>query len=185
MDKKTKAHLKQVKRQLNKNLRASYRGWWHWHKVIKRKGAGAQTAVVLLPSCDRQINYLTLLYLDALLESRKYKNAIILTHDPAVLKCAGMFSDKILKTIDFSRKKAEDLMQYYCLYEFDKRFVVASIDEPNGRNGSVLIGKRGTTVEEIFVIGVYRVYPFERPSGPEYTGSDEQIINFLKAKDEL
>ena len=174
-------HLKGVKRQLYRNLRAAYRGWWQWHKVIRGKGVG-NTAVVLLPSCDREINHLALLYLDDMLKSRKHDNAVILTHDPAVLKSAGLFSQKILRVIPFSRKKAEDLMQFYCLYEFDKRFLVASLDEPNGRNGSVLIGKKGTTQEEIFVIGVYRVYPFERPEAPEYHGDDPEIRKFLEGR---
>ena len=70
-------------------------------------------------------------------------------------------------------------MQFYCLYEFNKKFIVASLDEPYGRNGSALIGKKGTTKEEIFVSGVYRVYPFERPDEPEYTGDDEEIKRFI------
>ena len=138
--------------------------------------------MILLPSCDREINHLALLYLDDMLKSRKYKNAVILTHDNAVKKTASLFSQNILRVVSFSRKKAEHLMQFYCLYEFDKRFTVASLDEPNGRNGSALIGKRGTTVEEIFVIGVYRVYPFTRPEAPVYTGNDPEVKNFLEGR---
>lgn len=178
----TSKHLKQVKRQLYINLISAYRGWWQWHKVIKGKGVAANTAVILLPDCNRETNHLALLYLDDMLKNRKYKNAVILTHDPAVKKSASLFSQNILRVISFSRKKAEHLMQFYCLYEFDKRFTVASLDEPNGRNGSALIGKRGTTVEEIFVIGVYQVYPFERPQAPVYTGNDSEIKTFLEGR---
>lgn len=174
-----KKHLKTVKRQLYLNLISAYRGWWQWHKIVKKRDVG-NTAVVLLPDCDREINLLALLYLDAMLKARKHKDAIILTHDPVVQRCAHLFSHNILRVIPFSRKKAEHLMQFYCLYEFDKRFIVASLDEPNGRNGSRLIGKRGTTKEEIFVIGVYRVYPFQRPALPTYAGDDPAIKAFLK-----
>ncbi|MCI9289966.1 MAG: hypothetical protein HFF23_10855 [Oscillospiraceae bacterium] len=177
-------HLKQVKRQLYRNLISAYRGWWEWHKIVKGKGVGDNTAVVLLPSCEREINHLALLYLDSMLSRRKYKNAVILTHDPAVKKCAQLFSPNILRVVSFSRKKAEHLMQFYCLYEFDKRFICASLDEPNGRNGSALIGKRGTTAEEIFVIGVYRVYPFQRPEAPAYEGTDSGIKLFLEGRPE-
>lgn len=180
----TSNHLKQVKRQMYRNLLAAYQGWWQWHKIVKQKGV-ANTAVVLLPSCEKKTNLLALLYLDAMLKKRKYKNAVILTHDPSVKKSAELFSRNILSVISFSRKKAENLMQFYCLYEFDKRFIVASLDEPNGRNGSVLVGKRGTTQEEIFVIGVYQVYPFERPCIPVYTGEDQEVKAFLQAAEEL
>lgn len=184
MDKKVKQHLRQVKSQLHKNLISSYKGWWQWHKVIKAKGIGGSTAVILLPSCDKEINHLALLYLDDMLKSRKHENAVILTHDPAVKKCAELFSKNILRIVSFSRRNAENLMQFYCLYEFDKRFTVASLDEPNGRNGSALIGKRGTTVEEIFVIGVYHIYPFTRPDAPIYNGDDEIIKTFLEGRPE-
>ena len=178
----TSKHLKQVKRQLYLNLISAYKGWWQWHKIVRSKGVEGNTAVILLPSRDTEINHLALLYLDTMLKSRKYKNAVILTHDPAVKKCAALFSKNILKVVPFSRKNAEHLMQFYCLYEFDKRFIVASLDEPNGRNGSALIGKRGTTVEEIFVIGVYRVYPFTRPDAPKYDGNDANIKKFLEGR---
>ncbi len=171
-------HLRKVKRQLYKNLIAAYRGWWQWFKIKHIKGFD-NTAVILLPSCDKEINYLALTYLDDLLKSRKHTNAIILTHDTVVLKSANLFSQKILKVKKFSRKKAEDIMQFYCLYEFNKKFIVASLDEPYGRNGSALIGKKGTTKEEIFVIGVYRIYPFTRPEKPEYSGDDKEVIDFI------
>ena len=96
------------------------------------------------------------------------------------LETLHLFSQKILKTVYLSRKKAEWLMQYYCLYEFDRRFVIASITEPYGRNGDRLIGKRNTTKEDVFVIGIYRLYPFTRPQVPAYDGCDNDIKAFLK-----
>ncbi|MCM1183100.1 MAG: hypothetical protein NC337_06985 [Roseburia sp.] len=174
----TEKHLRAVKRQLYKNLFKAYAGWWEWRKIKKIKGFG-NTAVVLLPSCEREINHLALLYLDDMLRSRKHDNAVILTHDPEALKAARLYSDRIIKVVDFSRKKAERIMQFYCLYEFNKKFIVASLDEPYGRNGSALIGKKGTTKEEVFVIGVYRIYPFERPDEPAYAGEDEDIRRFI------
>jgi hypothetical protein len=81
------------------------------------------------------------------------------------------------------RKKAEELMQFYCLYNFDRRFFCASLDEPYGRNGSRIIGARGITAEEIFVIGVYRTYPYKQLPPPKYMGNDAGIIELLKQGD--
>lgn len=182
--KEVKKHLKKVKRQLYRNLLRAYYGWWCWFWVCRTKGFG-NTAVVLIPGEDKEISYLSLLYLDQMLNARKHDNAIILTRDSLIMKTASMFSGRILKTQFFNRKKAEALMQFYCLYEFNKKFICASIDEPYGRNGSTLIGKRGTTKEEIFVIGIYRIYPFTRPEKPIYEGDDSAIIEFLKTHDEI
>ena len=174
----TTAHLRRVKRQLYKNLIKAYRGWWQWHKVSKN--ASSKTAVILMPTNDKVINRLSMLYLDEMLGKRKMQNAIILSADSAVAKSAKLFSKKITKVIPFSREKAELLLQYYCLYEFDRRFIVASLDEPYGRNGSALIGQKGTTVEEIFAIGVYRLFPFKQRPMPEYIGSDEEVVAFMQ-----
>lgn len=171
-------HLKQVKRQLYKNLFRSYQGWFRWHRIVKKYKLG-NTAVILMPSCDRDYNFYALLYLDQLLASRKFDNALILTHSDVVIKSASLFSDKILSIEEFSRKYTEQLMQYYCLYEFDKRLIVASLEEPNGRNGRTLIGKKGTTLEEIFVIGVYKVYPYKQLFAPEYFGDDKALKQFI------
>ena len=176
-------HLKKVKRQMYKNLFAAYCGWWSWKKIIKRKEVSNRTVILLLPSCDREVNYFALLHLDELLKKRNFDNALILSHDGAVKKSAALFSDKILDVIEYSRKNAENLMQFYCLYDFDRRFIVASLDEPTGRNASRLIGKRGTTKEELLVIGVYRVYPFKRLQTPLYHGDDVEIIGFLKGRE--
>ena len=93
---KVKKHLRNVKRQLYKNLFKAYIGWWHWFWICRTKGFG-DTAVVLIPGEDREISYYALLYLDQMLDKRKYKNAIILTHDFDVIKVAPLFSKRILK----------------------------------------------------------------------------------------
>lgn len=165
---KVKKHLRKVKMQLYKNLVKAYIGWWHWFWICRTKGFG-DTAVVLIPGEDREISYYALLYLDQMLDKRKYKNAIILTHDQVVIKAASLFSERIIKAKYFSRKKAEALMQFYCLYEFNKKFICASIDEPNGRNGASILGKRGTTKEELFVVGVYKIYPFSKLEKPLFS----------------
>ncbi len=46
-------------------------------------------------------------------------------------------------------------MKFYSLYMFTDRLVIASLDEPDGRNGERMVGKKGITVGEIFPIGVY------------------------------
>ena len=115
-----------------------------------------------------------------MLEQHSYEKAVIVSVDPVAAKAAKVFSDKVLATETISRKKAEQLMQFYCLYEFDERFVVASLDEPEGRNAYRLIGKNGTTASELIAIGVYRISQFEHEGPPSYVGSDMEIIDFIK-----
>ena len=173
---------RELRIQMRKNLFRSYKGWYHWHRLT-RKYSLDNTAVVLLPSMDREYNYNALLYLNQMLEQRNFSKALILTFDPAVIRAARLFSEKICEVENFSRKKAEDLMQYYCLYEFDSRFMVASLEEPEGRNAYKLVGKNGTTVAELMAIGVYKISQFEHEDPPAYAGHDPEILNFLKRSD--
>lgn len=169
---------REIKKLMRHNLWESYRGWWLWHRLVKRYHLG-RTRVILLPSGNQRYNYAALRYVDQMLERHNYDNAIFLTVDPVVEKAAGLFSENILAVETISRKKAERLMQFYCLYEFDPRFVVASLEEPNGRNAVGLIGKNGTTVEQLIAIGVYQLPEFVEESTPCYQGEDPEIQAFL------
>ena len=176
-------HLKQVRRQLYRNLWNSYRGWWQWHRLCKKYRI-RDTAVVLMPSQNRNYNFNALLYLNQMLDVRGFRNALVLTLDDGAAKAAGLFSDRISAVVPFSRKQAEHLMQYYSLFEFDSRLVIASLEEPNGRNGLAVIGKRGTTLQEIFVLGVYKVFPYVPLPIPVYHGEDRAIKEFLNPVEE-
>lgn len=172
-------NLKQIRKLLRKKFLMCYQGWWQWHKVLRHKSVGSATAVILLPSANQEYSYFALLHLDEMLASRGLKDAVILTYDQAVIKAAHLFSDYIAETIYFTRQQAEQLMQYSCLYEFDRRLVIASLQEPEGRKGETLVGKRGITREEVFAVGVYRVYPHKVPC-PVYKGNDSEVKEFLK-----
>ncbi|MDR1531597.1 MAG: hypothetical protein LBS62_05335 [Clostridiales bacterium] len=202
---KVEKHLKEVRKQLRKNLVKAYHGWWYWRttlkkykKLYKNKNDINRTAVVLMPEVNDRDNYFALRYLEQMLKQHKFIKAIILTDSEMVEKSASLFSKNIHAIVRCPRKNAEELMQFYCLYNFDKRFFCASLDEPYGRNGSRIVGTRGITAEEIFVIGVYRVYPYTRLSAPDYkkpktsqiilrsveqeplTDDDMKILEFLK-----
>jgi len=169
---------REIKRLMRHNLLESYRGWWIWHRLVKRYYLG-RTRVILLPSCNTAYNYAALRYVDQMLSLHHYDDAIFLSVDPVISKAAGLFSKNILAVETIARKQAERLMQYYCLYDFDPRFVVASLDEPNGRNAVGLIGRNGTTVEELVAIGVYQIPNFIKEAVPCYGGNDSDIQAFL------
>ncbi len=167
-----------IRHLMQKNLINTYRGWWAWHCVVRKYHIGA-TAVILMPGTNRQYNRSALLFLDQMLKQRKYENAVILTVDRAAAASAKLFSENICAVECISRRKAEQFMQFYSLYEFDPRFIVASLDEPYGRNAWRLAGVRGTTVDELMALGVYRLPVFKRPKLPAYSGNHAKILQFL------
>lgn len=179
-----KKHLRQVKRKLYQNLIKAYKGWWYWHTLMRKykKKDIKNTAVILIPDTNLRDGYLALLYLEKMISQHKFKKALILTHNEIVKESAQFFSKRILDVVHCPRDMAEKLMQFYCLYEFDKRFFCASLDEPYGRNGSRMIGAKGVTAEEIFAIGVYRIYPYEKQRRP---GHLDEIGRFFREGEKL
>lgn len=161
-----------VKRCLKKSIWQCRCGYLLWHQLIKKHPEIQNTAVVLMPSCDDADNYYAMLYLDQFLESTKRDNAVILSYDERVRAAASDFSANITSVIPFSRKKAELLMKYASLYEFDNRLVIASLEEPTGRKGRSLVGVKNLTAEEIFAMGVYRLYPFRKEKPIKWNGSN-------------
>ena len=75
-----------------------------------------------------------------MLSLRRFDAAILLTVSPLSDELISMFSEKVFSVESLSSDDADALLQYYELVEFDSRFIAASLDEPNGRNGRALIG---------------------------------------------
>lgn len=181
MDAKIVQYLRNIRNQLLKNIVSCYRGWWIWHQICKTQGMD-RTAVILIPEGDRESSFLALTYLDSLLEQCGWENTILLSTDTSIQKCANHFSNKILAVKILRPEQEDDLLQLACLYRFDDRFICASIDRPEGRNGSTLIGKKGLTKEEIFAVGVYGLCPFQQAPIPTHSGADPDIMRFMKGK---
>ena len=172
--------LKAVKRAMRHNLWEAIRGWWIWHRVVKRYHLG-RTMVVLLPGCNKEYNYAALRYADQMLAYTGYGDVIFLSVDPVVKEAAPILCRHVRTVEVISRLKAQRLMQYYCLFEFDQRFLVASLEEPNGRNAKGLVGVNGTTVEELIALGVYRLPEFQKEPAPECDGANADVKELLQA----
>lgn len=177
--KEVRNRLAELRRDMIADLFRSYRGWFQWKKINLTEGIG-NTEVVLFPSNHTELNFLALVYLDEYLKKNKRDNAILLTFDERINKSAHLFSRKILKIQDFSRRKAEDLMQLYCLYKFTHNLTIISLDEPYGRNAYKVVGKNDTALEDVFKICIYGIWP-ENPAVPvQYSGKDDKIKNFIE-----
>ena len=173
--------MNRLKQDMYRALLDALKGWWFYHRLIKKYKL-QRTKICLIP--DQEGKYLgaSLLYLDQMLQVQGYDSAVILTV-PVLKKAeAELFSDRIELLKKISRKKAEQLMQFYCLYNFDVRFVICSLDEPTGRQGSGLVGKRGITQEEVFAVGVYGIPDYIQFVPSPYRKKDQKILRFLNRK---
>lgn len=128
-----------------------------WLSLVEQYNIGAGDYVILLPHDDKEINELALRYLDAFLEKRFSKRAIVLSYDSWVRENMETYTDKA-QFVEFDRNKTKQLMQFYCLYEFAANLIIASLEYPAGRLGTQLIGHKGLSQEEVFKAVVYRLF---------------------------
>lgn len=172
-----------IRSERKKKLKEVFRGWYVWHGLVKKydmKGKYVNTAVILLPQNDTENCFFALLYLDRMLSLRQFDAAILLTVSPLSDELVSIFSEKVLSVELLSSNDADALLQYYELVEFDPRFIAASLDEPNGRNGRALIGVSDITVEEMVVIGIYKIIPYVQKKRPTYHGKKPEIKKFME-----
>ena len=170
---------KDAKKMVKKNITKCYKGAFVWHKLMKENPEIANTAVILLPEVDDICNYYALLYLDDFLNKTNRDNAVFLTVDNRIQQVHSEFSSRIIRVVPIAPKDVEHLMQYMSLFCFDDRLVVASLDKPDGRNGSALVGLKGLSAEEVFAIGVYRLYPFEKKAPLTWTKSGTDLDQLM------
>jgi hypothetical protein len=161
------------------NIKKAYAGRAIWLDIVKKYNLSEKDYVILMPSLSREYNYYGLLYFDQFMKHAKADRGIILTSDERVVKTASLFSENIADVVEFSQKKAELLMKFYCLYMFTDKLVIISLEEPEGRSGLQLVGKKNMTLEEIMAIGVYGLKEFIPANVPVYAGDDANIHSFL------
>lgn len=157
----------------------AYQGWWVYHRIMKKFNP-EHAKIILLPSDKWEYSYYALLYLDQMLAWQGYDAAVILAVEKEIRMVSGIFSKNILATQKITRKQAIHLMQFYCLYDFDPRFVVASLEEPEGRDGLCMAGMNGITTEQLFVSGIYGIPTYKKQDPPVYHGKDSRVIHFLE-----
>lgn len=135
------------------------RGRELWLELVEKYNIDDATFVVLLPDTNREANCCAMKYLDMFLKQKYAKKALVLSHDEWV-KNEGMKLTDSAEYVEFDRESAEALMQFYCLYEFAPNLVIASLTEPSGRLGEMLVGHKepALSYEEVFKAVVYRLW---------------------------
>jgi len=145
---------------LEDNTMQAQRGAQYWDRLKNETELGDNDCVLLFPSCDKEINFTSLLYLDQLMNIKQFDHAVILSVDKTVMEHAGRFSNRISRIIEISRDDAVCLMRYYALLEFSSRFYICSLQEPEGRLGELLLEKWDFTMDEMVRAGIYRMYGY-------------------------
>ena len=160
--------------------------WRKYNKIYNIQNRGDY--FVLLSDVDAY-NYIFFSYIEKCFEARK--RVIILTTDKKIEKVATLFEKRNeLIVCPISKNEADELISYYSFSMFYFRFFFISLDEPEERKCSHLIGKKGITAEELIAVGVMGldgekyIKSRHKLQKIDYKGNDSDIIKFLNSCEE-
>lgn len=143
-------------------------------KMLERKYKADR--YILMPKKGEVYNFFALLYLDEYIEKYRSQKTVIMTCDDSVKKALPLFSKAANVCLcNFSRIKAECLLQYYALYEFSTKITIVSLTEPYDTCGENLLGIHGVTREDLLCYDIYRLDKSMRKNFPEYNHKDNDI----------
>ncbi|MCL2698895.1 MAG: hypothetical protein FWE68_01135 [Defluviitaleaceae bacterium] len=150
-----------VEKSVVKSIEQAKRGRELWLELVKRHNIANGDYVILFPATsamDDEWNRYGALYLDAFLDANNSNRALALCCDEKTAACVTRHSKKA-EPIAVSREDSENLTALYNLYMFTNNLIIFSPDEPTGRRGSAIAGKKEITFEEVAAIGVYGLKP--------------------------
>ena len=139
---------------MEQRIRQAKSGRTYWMNFVKKYNIDNTKYVLILPETQHNYNESALKNLPDFLKKRGIKQAYILSYDPYVIAQNEKVSDQITIVVA-SEEEIQNLIQLYCLYEFAPNVLIGSLQEPSGRKGSALIGKKGLSAEEVFAGVVY------------------------------
>ena len=143
-----------LEKELEEKINLARRGRDKWLQLMGQYVIDKNTYVILFPQEKTQCNRYVLKYLPAFAEKVHASQILLLSYDEEVLKNNINCSEKIIDSVFWNRKQAEELMAYYTLQIFTNNLIIASLEEPEGRKGRNLIGINGITEEETVAIGI-------------------------------
>ncbi|MBQ4068836.1 MAG: hypothetical protein IJC76_06255 [Lachnospiraceae bacterium] len=136
---------------LQESIDKAYRGRESWIKLFEEYGLGNRDYVVLFPAENNTVNPIAIRYINKL--AGMADKVLVLAYDNEVLNNSEYQEN--VTVIRYEREQAEELMQFYSLYQFTDRLIIVSLDEPEGRCGGPLVGVNGITMDEMVAIGIF------------------------------
>lgn len=139
--------------QVRQKINIAAEGRHIWLELEKEQAFDENTFVILFPESGTMCNKYVMKYLAAFMGKTGTDRVLLLSHDEEVLN-AGSDADMKIQTRFLSREDAVKIIAYYMLQVFTDKLIIASLDEPEGRNGSNIIGINGITLEETVATGI-------------------------------
>lgn len=130
---------------LDERIENARKGRAYWIDLIENYKVKDNDYVVLMPHEDGRYSKWVIKYLSRFIEKKNISKAILLTRDKKIV------NKKInnLTISEISEEDSQNLLQFYCLYQFTTNLLIASLDVPAFRIGKGYLNM-GKTLEYAF-----------------------------------
>lgn len=143
---------------LEKRKKQALEGRELWLSLSEEYQLDAGKYVLVLPPDTTEYHEPALAHLEEFLKRKQAEHAVVLfVENTGAMKKEKIreYSPYIRDVKGISRDDYENLVRFYCLYEFTDHLIIASLEEPDGRLGKNMIGKKGLTVDELINVTLY------------------------------
>ena len=151
-----------ISKLLKQRLYSAAKGKRLFIRFFRKYKKQIKKVFVIFPDHDKKINHYGLLYLDDFLLRNEYKCAVIITSEQNLCDTAKTFSEKIVETVFIPKTKMQNLIDYYAFNPTLQNILIISLEKPQGRNGTSMIGKKDLSTEQIIAIGIYHLLPYKK-----------------------
>lgn len=143
-----------VNDELEKKLKKAKEGRMQWIRLMEQYGGEKDKYIILFPHKHAACNNYVLKYLSQFVEKVHVDTLLMVSCDKVLLKKVKDYTDINCIGVFWDDMQIQNLLSYYSLHMFTNKLIIVSLDEPQGRNGTNLIGTKGVTEEEIVAIGI-------------------------------
>lgn len=138
---------------LEKRLEEARKGRLYWLALQEKYKLDATCYVLLIP--DREdIVHLKRRFLQYI-SNKHGSKGVVLAEDNIISQTE--WGKNNLYAEACTRQEAENLMRFYCMYQFTSNLLIASLEKPDGRKGEKLVGKKGLDRQEILDMLVFGI----------------------------
>lgn len=140
---------------LEQKIEEAKAGRSFWLDLKSQYNLNASDYVLLIPDMNEDIKHLIECFLIYIKKKHGNTGLVVVPQkiqQNILINCVE--SDKLQLHI-CTEKQIEELMRFYCMYQFTSNLLIASLTKPDGRRGELLVGKKGFKRQEILDMVVF------------------------------
>lgn len=173
------------KESILERINSSEKGMFFWQNLCMKYCLSDEDFVILLTRDELEVSYYTLVYLEQFINNMKPKNLILLTSDNNLRQIINQITTPSVIVQYISENEEDHLIDFFSLYYFSNRFIIASLKKPNGRSIGNLYNLNMMKLDEIVSLAILINNTYVKNPKNVFTSKYNSFNDFLLKYEEL